>query len=118
MLAYGFLPKKRLRAHTEVELYGDFTNILTMALVLFPHMFQVWRSDQREVIITLSPPANPDNSLYSLGILDKVEFKYGVIVDRISKFLLVPISDVEHIFTHQRGDLMNDSFFSHISVIN
>ena len=98
----------------DVELDRNLTDIIAGALILLPDVLQVGAGDEHQVVFANHLVGIAHDATHTLGMLHEIEFVDLVVMDGIGKLLLSPISDVEHILTHQRRDLMNDLTLNHI----
>ena len=97
----------------DVELDRNLTDIIAVTLILLPDVLKVGTGDEYQVVFTNHLVGIAHDATHTLGMLYEIEFVDLVIMDGIGKLLLSPISDVEHILTHQRRNLMNDLTFNH-----
>ena len=105
----GISSEERFITHGEIKLDGNLTDVIAVAFVLLPYMLQIGRSDETEIIVAYHLLRISNDSSYSLCILYKVQLVHRMVMDRISKLLLMPVCNIEHIFTHQRCYLVYDS---------
>ena len=68
----GIPPEEIVLTHEEVELYCNLPDIITLAGVLLPHMLQVGRSDQHEVVFTNHLAAVTYNAAHACSMFHKV----------------------------------------------
>ena len=76
-----------------------------MAIVLLPYMFQVFSSNQNQIIITDHFCRIADNATHSGGFLRKVQLKLGMVVNGIGKLRFIPFGNIKTILVRQRSDL-------------
>ena len=85
----------------DVELDGHFTDILTLAVVLLPDVFEVGTGDEHQVEVADDLIGVANDAAHACGMLHEVQFIDLMIVDGIGKLLLTTVRDVKHILAHQ-----------------
>ena len=99
-------PEEVVLVHVEIELDGDFADILVAAFVLLPDMLKVGTGDEHQVVVANHLARIAHNAAHATGMLNKVEFIDLVVVDGIGELFFVPVGYVENVFSHERGDLV------------
>lgn len=84
------------------ELDGDLTDVLGYASSLFPDMLQIFPADQNKLIISNFLNTVTYDSADSGPVLDKIQFEFLVLVQRIGEFRLVTLHDMETILFGQQ----------------
>ena len=90
------------------ELNRYFTDLFWMTIMLFPYMFQILSGNQNQIIITDHFCRITDDPSHTGCFLRKVQLKFGMIVNGISKLRFIPFGNVETILIGQRSDLPNN----------
>ncbi len=100
----------------ELEVNGYLVNILADAVILLPDVFKVGTGDQYKVVIADHLVGVAHDASHTWGMLHKVELEHLMVMDGIGELLLATLGNVEHIFTHQRGNLVYDLRLNHYSL--
>ena len=106
--AEGVSAKDAVLGDVEVELYGDFVNIGTGALMLLPHMLKVGRGNEHEVVVVDNFRRVTHNAPNALGILHEVQLIDVVVVYGVIELLLVTVGNVENVASAQGRYFVND----------
>ena len=102
------LAQQAALTQAEMELYGHLMNVIALAFILQPYMFQFSACDQDEIVFPYDLTAVAHDAADARGMLHEVQLKHFMVVYRISKLLLVPVGDVKDVFVHQGSYLMED----------
>ena len=83
--------------HILRELDGDLPYILGPAIAPLSHMRKVLAADKNQFVITDIFDTVPDDPAYTATVLDEVQLKLLVLVQRICEFSLMTLDDMKTI---------------------
>ena len=86
----------------DVELYCHLMDVIALAFVLFPDMFQIAAGDKYEVAVANDFAAVAHDTTGASRILDEVQLHNVVTMNRIVEFLLVTVGHIHKILFTQR----------------
>ena len=86
-------------------------DIVTMTLVLFPNMFQVWACDEYQVNVADDFAVIANHAAGSCCVLQKVQLHHIVTVYGVVEFFFVTVCHIHEILFSQRCNLVKHYCF-------
>jgi hypothetical protein len=86
-------------------------NIVGVAFVLLPDVFELRTSDEHEVVVADDFAGVANHSAAAGSVFHEIEFAHVMIVDGVVEFRLMTVGHIHEVAFSQRGYFVQDSRF-------